>query len=65
MGPSDSTWKHKKRGTLYDVIGEATLQVEGPYDMALCVIYRDKDSGRVWVRPATEFYDGRFERVSP
>ncbi|GAN86393.1 DUF1653 domain-containing protein [Komagataeibacter intermedius] len=60
---SESTYRHKKRGGLYIVHGRATLQVDGPHDMAECVIYSSTADGRVWVRPASEFFDGRFEEV--
>lgn len=59
----EEIYRHKKRGTQYMVMGKATLQIEGPHDMAECVIYQSMDDGRVWVRPAAEFFDGRFERV--
>ncbi len=56
-------WQHKKRGTLYRLLMRGTLQIEGPQDMAEVVVYQDVDDGRVWVRPASEFFDGRFEEA--
>ena len=64
IGHPDRTYRHKKRATLYEVQGLATLQIEGPHDMTECVAYWDLQSGRMWVRPVSEFLDGRFERVS-
>lgn len=56
-------WRHKKRGTTYEMIGTAEVQVtdcilEGHF----VVVYRAED-GKLWVRPTEEFYDGRFERI--
>lgn len=56
-------WRHKKRGTTYTEMGRARLQVDGPLDMADVVIYQSNTDGSMWVRPVTEFEDGRFERV--
>lgn len=61
--PLAQLYRHKKRGTVYEVVGIATLQVDGPQDMAECVIYKDIISGRVWVRPISDFLDGRFEEA--
>lgn len=59
----EGKWRHKKRGTIYEITGTAILQAAGcPYDDATVVIYRGEDE-KVWARPALEFYDGRFERV--
>jgi hypothetical protein len=56
-------WRHKKRGTTYTEMGRATMQVNGPLDMAKVVIYQSNADGSMWVRPLSEFEDGRFERV--
>lgn len=56
--------RHKKRGTEYEVLGEADLQTERPIsNYEVVVVYRDPSNGRLWVRPAAEFNDGRFEAV--
>ena len=53
--------RHKKRGTTYEVIGEADLQTERPIsDYEVLTVYKGPD-GRLWARPSTEFEDGRFE----
>lgn len=48
------THRHRKGG-LYRVITRAQLEA----DLAPAVVYEGQD-GRVWVRPAAEFDDGRF-----
>lgn len=54
-------YRHKKRGTIYALIGvgcaQGTLRDEDPV-----VIYRGEDGG-LWVRHQVEFSDGRFERL--
>lgn len=59
--PEGSVWRHKKSGGVYvvklHVIVEATL--------APAVVYhnRQKTKSEIWCRPASEFFDGRFERL--
>lgn len=54
-----SRWRHKKRGTVYTVQGFGQCQVDdNPLDMAEMVIYFD--ASKAWVRPVSEFLDGRF-----
>lgn len=49
-------YRHTKRGTVYRLINigiqEASLEP--------VVIYSDVNTGAIWVRPAREFFDGRF-----
>ena len=60
-------YRHKKRGGLYEILdlGPANLQLDGPDDGAEVVIYRSHQDGRIWVRKKYEFFDGRFEEVTP
>jgi hypothetical protein len=56
-------FKHRKRGTSYTVLGRAVLQTNQPVsDEQEVVVYAGAD-GRLWVRPVSEFYDGRFEKL--
>jgi|GEM_PF-1955697 len=64
IDPDTRIYRHEARGTLYEVQGLARLQIEGEHDMAECVVYLDLDFGRMWVRPVSEFIDGRFEQVT-
>lgn len=55
-------WRHKKRGTVYEEIGRAELQMSQDMlvDGSSMVVYRG-DDGKLWVRWEEEFEDGRFE----
>ena len=63
-------WRHKKRGTLYEIItANAGLQCsaapnfEEMFEDDGFVVYRSIKAGSYHIRPAPEFVDGRFERV--
>jgi hypothetical protein len=57
-------FKHRVRGTCYTVLGRAVLQTNQPVsDEQELVVYAGAD-GRLWVRPVSEFYDGRFEKLA-
>lgn len=51
------THRHKKGG-LYRVMTDAVNEA----DRVPVVVYDDVD-GQVWVRPASEFWDGRFTAI--
>lgn len=55
-------YRHKKTGGVYKVIMFATIEAT----MQSAVIYEPvgHDLGRRWVRPLSEFMDGRFEALS-
>lgn len=59
-------YRHVKRGTVYEVVGEAELQtVSGALvDGSALLIYRG-DDGKLWAREEGEFHDGRFELLKP
>ena len=55
-------WRHVIRGTTYRVLFEAAKAQSSIVileDMTM-VVYQGEDDGLVWVRPAKEFFDGRF-----
>ena len=54
-----SRWRHVKRGTTYTV--EGTCVIEST--MQTGVIYRAHHDGTTWVRPLSEFVDGRFVQI--
>lgn len=57
---SDWIVKHKKRGSIYSVLGYAELQSGFPIEEGQrLVVYRGED-GKLWARPEQEFHDGRF-----
>jgi hypothetical protein len=62
--------RHAKRGTEYEVLGEATAQtgvvggrVLGDYDKL--IVYRCLETGKLWCRFTDEFRDGRFVTLVP
>lgn len=58
-------YRHVKRGTEYEVIGTAELQMSRDLvDGSSLVIYRG-DDGKLWAREEGEFHDGRFIALQP
>ncbi|NVN47973.1 DUF1653 domain-containing protein [Asaia spathodeae] len=57
-------YRHTKHGTLYKVHALGFLQIAGAHDMTECVIYTCLTLDKYWVRPVSEFIDGRFEQVT-
>lgn len=51
--------KHLKTGGMYVVVCEAVIEAT----MTKAVVYRSIKDDCVWVRPASEFCDGRFVGV--
>lgn len=49
-------YKHLKSGKIYKVL--FTVIIES--DLVPGVVYQSLSTGNVFVRPASEFYDGRF-----
>ncbi|KTS02522.1 hypothetical protein SB2_25580 [Methylobacterium radiotolerans] len=70
VGPLERV-RHLKRGTEYEVLGEAELQIAS-VDMlnrplrlsegARLTVYRGSD-GKLWARETDEFRDGRFKTI--
>ena len=60
--PSETRWRHRKRGSVYTQVGVASVQstvpIGEPDDL---LIYRGED-GRLWARPLREFLE-RFDPV--
>lgn len=57
-------WRHVKRGSEYDLLGIAQVQASTPIvEPQMVAVYRSVREGELWVRPADEFTDGRFEPV--
>lgn len=52
------THTHIKTGGKYMYIGSGRIEA----DLSYAVIYQGED-GNIWVRPSTEFFDGRFETI--
>lgn len=67
---SETLWRHKKRGTVYTVLFDAASlqcasapEFETLFDDDHFVVYQNVRTSAVYVRPAPEFFDGRFERL--
>lgn len=52
-------FRHTKTGGLYLLQMLTTNEA----DLSVLVTYSDAQTGTLWTRPASEFFDGRFERV--
>lgn len=58
------TWRHKKRGTLYQELCEGELQIASDIVLKegdILKVYFDPN-GKIWIREKNEFEDGRFTR---
>lgn len=58
--PAREVWRHIKTGGLYEIVASGTLEADGATSM---IVYRNVQTGIVWVRPNHEFHDGRFEQI--
>lgn len=60
MLEQSEVYVHLKTGGLYVVLSDAELEA----DLSRVVVYKSLKDGRVWVRPASEFYDQeRFQNL--
>lgn len=62
---TNGRYRHKKRGTTYDVLGVARVQASTSrlHEGDQVVVYRSTENGLMFVRRTREFNDGRFEKV--
>jgi hypothetical protein len=52
-------YRHKKTKGLYSVVCIARIEATGEQ----VTVYKNISSDEIWVRPSSEFNDGRFEKV--
>ncbi len=52
-----SLYRHLKTGGLYTIVCAAEIEKT----LAEVIVYRSVETGRTWVRPTKEFFDGRFK----
>lgn len=55
--PKGGWWIHKKTGHRYEIMTFALIEAT----LEPSVVYRS-EKGQVWIRPAHEFFDGRFQQ---
>ena len=53
-------WYHVKTGGLYKVL---TYDAKYEHDLSRAVVYQAFKDNTVWIRPHSEFMDGRFIRL--
>jgi hypothetical protein len=56
-------FRHKKTGRIYILLMTANMEADGTH---VCIYQRLDHQTKddiTWVRPATEFFDGRFEQL--
>jgi hypothetical protein len=63
-------WRHKKRGTTYEIISDVVSlqcasapEFEDMFAEDYWTAYRNVETGATYVRPTAEFLDGRFEKI--
>ena len=54
-------WTHVRTNDVYELLMPAVIEAT----QQAVVVYRSLVTGIRWVRPSTEFYDGRFVRIGP
>lgn len=55
--PKGGWWIHKKTGHRYEIVTFALIEAT----LETSVVYHS-EKGQVWIRPAEEFFDGRFQQ---
>lgn len=55
------TWFHKKTGDEYEILDHGLQEA----NLEPVVIYKSVRGGPTWVRPARDFFDGRFVNSRP
>lgn len=53
-------WQHVKSGGLYRIVSQGLIES----DLTPATIYESLWDGQIWIRPTSEFEDGRFINLS-
>ena len=61
MEEMSELWQHRKSRGIYIQIVISTLEEDAS---TLMVVYKNVATGVTWVRPSSEFYDGRFRQLT-
>lgn len=65
--------RHRKRGAIYSILGEAEMQVSTGWphpnlrnitEGEKVTVYRCEETGKLYARLSDEFSDGRFEPIT-
>jgi len=55
-----TTYKHVRTNRIYCLLMHASDKATGEE----VVVFQSVKTGRVWIRPSQEFFDGRYQEVS-
>lgn len=58
MSDESEIYRHAKTGGHYKIVARGTIEAT----MTPCIVYQSLQDARVWVRPESEFMDGRFQK---
>jgi hypothetical protein len=55
-----TTYKHLRTNRIYALLMHASDKTTGEE----VVVFQSVKTGRIWIRPSREFFDGRYQEVS-
>lgn len=63
IGGNNTLWKHKHNDHIYKIISYRFCRIEATNEPAVVYTRADGKEKTRWIRPLSEFLDGRFQRV--